>query len=480
MNDMIPHIIHQIWIGNLPRPQRMMETWREKHPDFEYRVWTDTDIIESEDTWTCMKQIQLCREFCGVADIMRLEILWKYGGIFIDADSVCIEPLDKNITEKYSGFAAFEHETARPGLIANGVIGFCKEHPLVGDMLQEIRSGSLDIDIPQFQSWKVLGPAFITRYLNTGKYKDVAIFPSYYFFPEHHTKLTDSIYSGHKKVYAHQLWGTSNQSYEEISTQEISLPCELIEPVGKENWVSVLITSYNTPSCYLRECLDSIRNQQGHFGIEIVWVNDGSNKEYSDVLEAELTRFSETSRFCKIVYLRTDENRGVAHAANDGLKLCKYDLVFKMDADDIMLPTRILTQMKYMQDHPECQICGSQIKMFRSEFNKQVYAETAHPERVSWIYLQKTHSKWFANHPTLCFRKSALLEIGGYSTDTSLRVIHDYEMLVRWMHISGNELHNLKESLLLYRLHNKQLTFGLDDTEDTEKLRKKILQRYIV
>ena len=100
---MIPHIIHQIWIGNLPRPQQMMETWREKQPGFEYRLWTDIDLIQiepSEMNWTCIKQMQLCREFCGVADIMRLEILWKYGGIFIDADSVCIEPLDEHITEK--------------------------------------------------------------------------------------------------------------------------------------------------------------------------------------------------------------------------------------------------------------------------------------------------------------------------------------------------------------------------------------------
>lgn len=470
----IPRIIHQIWIGNLPCPTKMMETWRNHHPDFEYKLWTDEDIhTETHESWVCKNQMRLCPELCGIADIMRLEILWKYGGIFIDADSVCIEPLNDFIMNR-SGFAVFENETIRPELIANGVIGFCKEHPLVGDMIQEIKSGILDSQIPRMQSWKVLGPGLITRFLNTGKYSDVSVFPSYYFFPEHHTKIP--IYDGHKKIYAHQWWGTSNQSYNEIQTYQ--LPSELL--TCSEGGVSILVSSYNTPVGYIHECLESIRNQRGSFYMELVWINDGSSMSYTMELEAELNQFRETTRFCTVKYLRTDENRGVAHAVNDGLKLCTNEIIVKMDADDIMYPTRILKQLTYMKEHPECQICGTQIHMFRVfESKKHILGTTAHPSRVSWNDLQenksKSESKWFANHPTLCFRKWSLLEIGGYSTDNELRVIHDFELLVRWLRTTGGEIHNLNETLLLYRLHDIQLTYGLDTTDKTELLRQKIL-----
>lgn len=471
---MIPQIIHQIWIGNLPCPTKMMETWRNKHPDFEYKLWTDEHL--KSEKWVCRNQMKLCPELCGVADIMRLEILWKYGGIFIDADSVCIEPLD-DIIMNNTGFAVFENEEVRTGLIANGVIGFCKEHPLIGDMIDEIHSGILDNEIPQMQSWKILGPTLITRFLNSGKYSTVSIFPSYYFFPEHHTKIP--IYDGHKKVYAHQWWGTSNQSYNELQTYQ--LPAELL---SCSEGVSILATSYNTSVGYVHDCLESIRNQRGNFYIELVWVNDGSDISHTNSLERELQQFREHTRFCTVKYLRTDENLGVGHGINNGMHLCTYDLIFKMDADDIMYPTRIMTQMKYMKENPECQICGTQIQMFRlqqntdNKINKIICGQTTHAERVNWKYLQEnissSESRWFANHPTLCFRKSTLLELK-YSTEKSLRVIHDYEFLVRWLRTTGGEIHNLKDVLLMYRIHEKQLTYGLDFNRETQLLQLEIL-----
>ena len=470
MNYMIPHIIHQIWIGDLPRPIHMMETWREKHPGFEYRLWTDADLRNIH--WECASQIGLCREFCGIADIMRLEILFQYGGVFMDADSICIQSLDDFLLDR-PGFAAFENETERPGLIANGAIGFSPQHPLLRDMINTIKSGILDSLIPVHRAWEVLGPSLLSRFLKSGKYTDVSIFPSHYFFPEHHTKT--KIYDGHKKVYAYQAWATSNQSYN--SLHELKLPDVFQIPI---DWVSVLISSYNTPIGFLRECLDSIRAQcGGHFGMEIVWINDGSSIEHSSDLEKELERFRQSSRFCRVVYLRTDLNRGVAAAVNDGLRLCTYDIVIKMDADDIMLPTRVYTQMHYMKMNPDCQVCGAQIKLFNTtaDGKKKICGETSHPEKVTYEYLKTHGSRWFANHPAICFRKSQVQSIGGYSLDKELKVIHDYELLVRLLRVTNCELHNLKDILLLYRLHKGQLTHGLDDSSDAENLRMQILYK---
>jgi mannosyltransferase OCH1-like enzyme len=41
---MIPKVIHQIWIGPKPAPKQMMQTWKEKHPGFEYILWNEEEI----------------------------------------------------------------------------------------------------------------------------------------------------------------------------------------------------------------------------------------------------------------------------------------------------------------------------------------------------------------------------------------------------------------------------------------------------
>ena len=42
----IPKIIHQLWIGPKPAPTKFMNTWRDKHPDFEYMYWNEADLKE--------------------------------------------------------------------------------------------------------------------------------------------------------------------------------------------------------------------------------------------------------------------------------------------------------------------------------------------------------------------------------------------------------------------------------------------------
>ena len=80
----------------------------------------------------------------------------------------------------------------------------------------------------------------------------------------------------------------------EISKFKFSRPAELD--------VSIIIVSFNTREILLR-CLESIKKQNGHFGMEIVWINDGSNELSTKLLEKTLIEFEKTMRFTKIIYL---------------------------------------------------------------------------------------------------------------------------------------------------------------------------------
>ena len=77
-----------------------------------------------------------------------------------------------------------------------------------------------------------------------------------------------------------------------------------------------------------------------------------------------------------------------------------------MDSDDIMFPNRLITQLEFMRNTPDCVLCGSQILMFRENTNN-IISLTKHPN-YTWEEFKSMENKphWLMNHPTFCFRKS--------------------------------------------------------------------------
>jgi mannosyltransferase OCH1-like enzyme len=90
---MIPKIIHQIWLGedelSIVR-KKAMQTVRSMNPDFKYILWTAEDLPE----FNLENIIEESLHAAFAADIFRLKILEKFGGIYIDTDTIC----HKNLT----------------------------------------------------------------------------------------------------------------------------------------------------------------------------------------------------------------------------------------------------------------------------------------------------------------------------------------------------------------------------------------------
>lgn len=471
----INKILHQIWIGPKPAPTNLMQTWKDKHPDFEYILWTEAEFEKRGMTFRCATKIELIQEYCGKADMIRLEILYKYGGIYVDADSICIEPFDETFMCK-TAFATYENENVRKDLVANGTMGFVPNHPLCRDMIEWILSDESTATIQNFRAWYSVGPALLTKFLNTGKYKDFSVFPSHCFLPNHFTGLK---YEGHKKVYAYQEWGTAKQSYDTMN--DIVLPNEFLDPV---DWVSVLVSSYNTNALFLKECLDSIKMQVGYFGIELVWINDGSTPEYTALLESALADWQQKTRFTKLVYEKLAVNQGTSYCSNVGIQKCSNEMIMRMDSDDIMLPHRIKTQLAFMAVTPDCQVCGTNIQFFKNDSisdptSKMFQMEKKHAQVFTWSDFLKTRSEWFLNHPTLCFRKSAVLTVGNYDIKLSKFIMEDYDLELRLLKQYG-KVYSLPEVLLYYRIHANQLTYNMaSENPDNIALRKRIIDRII-
>lgn len=465
----IPKIIHQLWIGNKPAPTNMMNTWKEKNPEFEYIFWNEDEIKKRNLQLTCAHRINEIEEINGKADIIRWEILYHYGGIFLDADSICIEPIDDILLNTIC-FAGWENEKLRPGLIATGTMGFPPRHPLVEMAIKYIQSREVSIAKTRMMAWQTVGPMLLTKLYNTGKFKDLTIFPSYIFLPIH---CTGDEYKGHGKIYAYQEWGSTKNSYDTMNN--LILPRQFLKPDDSES-VSILISSYNTKAVYIKECLESIKNQIGHFNMEIVWINDGSDEMNTKLLKQLLDKFTITTRFTSIIYSENECNKGIGYTLNRGIHMCNNEIIVKMDSDDIMFEDRIIKQLTYMNQNLSTKICGAQIKMF--DDNKNSRGHSNHSS-ITWEQYKKNPSHWFINHPTVCYRKSAVLEVGNYDENLK-QMCEDFELELRMLKTHGY-IYNFPEPLLNYRLHDKQVTYngGEGGRDKWHKIRLGIINRLL-
>ena len=447
MTHNIPRIIHQIWIGDQSiRPSKFMQSWKDMNPTFEYIMWTEDEIRKRNLSFgECKKRIREMKEINGKADIIRWLILYEYGGFFFDADSICLSPID-NLLTNVTCFAGYEHEELRPNLIATGSMAFPPKHPLVKHCIDWIINNCVDMEKCNQPAWVTCGPMRLTEAYNTGLFKDLTIFPSYFFLPVH---CTGSVYQGHGKIYAYQEWGSTKKSY--ATMNDVQVP-EFLQPSDVS--VSVLISSYNTKACYIKECLDSIKHQEGKFNIELVWINDGSSIINTTVLKKLLDKFIAETRNITLAYYENDGNKGIGYSLNRGINLCSNEIIVKMDSDDIMVKDRMVKQISIMINNPTVKIIGGQIQCFNKSGNLNV---TNH-NSITWNQYRINPSHWFLNQPTVCYLKSAVLEAGNYNPELH-GILEDFELWLRMLK-KFDVIYNLPDILVNYRIHDEQITFN--------------------
>jgi GT2 family glycosyltransferase len=171
---------------------------------------------------------------------------------------------------------------------------------------------------------------------------------------------------------------------------------------------------------------------------------------------------------------------GISKCLNYGVNLCSNELIFRMDSDDVMVYNRIIKQLRFMIENPECVLCGTGIIPFvdTREERKFYDAENNHPEILTYKeYLSSKHF-WILNHPTLCFKKYAVLEVGNYNPDFRLP-FEDLDLEVRILKKYGF-LCNIKEELLLYRVHTEQITYHhRNNNDENDILKSQLIERII-
>lgn len=130
----------------------------------------------------------------------------------------------------------------------------------------------------------------------------------------------------------------------------------------KEPLISIVMPVYNAAE-FLPSCLRSIKAQT-HKNWELIAINDHS----SDDSLAILKKFAKIDKRIKI--FSNPKNYGVSRSANIAVSKAKSTWIARMDADDVMYPTRLAYQLKTLQDHKSVIVLGSQCDLIDSVGDK--------------------------------------------------------------------------------------------------------------
>lgn len=205
---------------------------------------------------------------------------------------------------------------------------------------------------------------------------------------------------------------------------------------------SVLMSVYKYVCAeYLRLALESIYDHQTLKPDEIVIVFDGSLTEELYAVLDDFRRGKEDI----VKFFPCSENRGLSAALRYGLEKCRNELVLRMDSDDICSPDRFKEMVRLFEEHPELEVAGAFATMIDSEGKK---GQTLIVPTTEENIYKKVWTCPFV-HPTVCFKKSALIRVGSYGENPGPRQ-DDYELWFRVVD-GGLRCMNISKSLLYYR-----------------------------
>lgn len=144
---MIPKIIHQIWVGDKKIPKHIKE-WmnevRDKHPDFKYYLWTDENLPNMPDKlFNIYKDIPDPTKTSAKSDFLRMYVVYKFGGMYLDADFKHINGFHNSIIDfdNIDGMITVSDAYGMSALGCN-FFGFSKGNVLLKMLIDNIQSSN--------------------------------------------------------------------------------------------------------------------------------------------------------------------------------------------------------------------------------------------------------------------------------------------------------------------------------------------------
>lgn len=231
---------------------------------------------------------------------------------------------------------------------------------------------------------------------------------------------------------------------------------------------SVLMSVYyKEDPFFLDQALESLFNQTKQVS-DVVIVHDGP---LTTGLYEILDKWKIKLPINEVIL---DQNVGLGIALNKGLENCKFDLVARVDTDDINSANRFEIQYEHMINNLDVAICGSHVTEFDKDPSK-ISSERKVPigKNINDFIFKRNPF----NHMTVMYRKSAVIDCGSYQ---HLQFMEDYYLWIR-MYLKGYKLNNLDMFLVNARVGNGMLERrkGIDYCKSELKIMKYLLKENI-
>lgn len=203
---------------------------------------------------------------------------------------------------------------------------------------------------------------------------------------------------------------------------------------------------YKEKAEYLIDAIESMLNQTVP-PEQFVIVEDGPlTSELSNVINKY--KKEKESLF---TIIRLIENSGLGIALDEGIKVCRNELIARMDSDDISIANRCEKQLELFQKDSELDIVSGNINEFLDDIGNVVSSRCV-PEKQSEIKKQMRTRSAF-NHPAVMYKKSAVVRCGGYGV---LKRKQDHDLFSRMMNM-GCKAYNIQDIVLLFRANRNNI-----------------------
>lgn len=212
--------------------------------------------------------------------------------------------------------------------------------------------------------------------------------------------------------------------------------------------VSVILPVYNCEQ-YIFETVQSVLNQT-FADFELLIVDDCS----TDNTVAIIKEFNDD----RIQLTLKEKNTGYTDSLNYAVSIAKGQYIARMDGDDICVSTRFEKQVAFLDENPNIILCGSAIQIIGTN------TVLRHPSSHEAIKIKLCFSSSFY-HPSVMGRVE-VFQANPY--DKKYEPAEDYDLWTRL--VFQGELANLEEVLLLYRVHDNQVSNERKTTQEAHSL----------
>lgn len=201
--------------------------------------------------------------------------------------------------------------------------------------------------------------------------------------------------------------------------------------------VSVIIPVYNG-SKFLGEAVNSVLKST-YRNFEIILIDDGSTDKSKELCRQLAKKYQ------RISFYSFAKNKGLGRVLNFALKKARGEFICRINQDDVMYPTRISKQLKFLKSHPDVVLAGSWLLVEEENGQQRINKFLEHDKDIKKTWLQLSPC-WDAS---VIYRKKTALAVGGY--DQSYWPADDLHM---WYKLGRlGKIANIQEPLVKIKFH---------------------------